>query len=67
MQLAVESTQSVELEELVGRENPGWIAIYQRADRIWADAGRAADRDEGLDGVSLWNRLGQIRTLLRNG
>jgi succinoglycan biosynthesis protein ExoO len=67
MQLAVESTQSVELEELVGRENPGWIAIYQRADRIWADAGRAADRDEGLDGVSLsGNRLAGLRTLLRN-
>ncbi|MFN8050402.1 MAG: glycosyltransferase [Acidimicrobiales bacterium] len=65
--LAVERTGSEELARLVEETNPARVFTYHRADRIWAEQGRAADRDEGSDDVELvMDRVAGYRQLILN-
>ena len=50
---AVERTGSDQLRRLVEATNPARVFTYHRADRIWAERGRSAERDAGSDEVEL--------------
>ncbi len=67
---ALERTGSAELAALARRAEPGWVFIFQRADRLYAEAGRAAARDAGVDEIELvgdrgagYRRLALVKAL----
>lgn len=66
-EIAIERTGSEQLRELVAATNPARMFTYHRADAIWAEQGRSAERDAGVEGVELvMDRWGGYRQLAIN-
>ena len=49
----LERTGNADLDRWSRRAEPGWVFIYQRADRQFSAAGRSARRDAGVDDIEL--------------